>query len=130
MKVDNLELVGIDEHNIDEVIYEGLMLMRKSFFILFLLFIYTWSWSIFNVAKADDYNTAVISHVISEKIKGTDIDTSYIMEQELEKLAHKFMIDSVTILQAYLPQILDGIAADLRLQLDEKYKEQILNGNN
>ena len=53
--------------------------MRKSFFILFLLFIYTWSWSIFNVAKADDYNTAVISHVISEKIKGTDIDTSYIM---------------------------------------------------
>ena len=60
--------------------------MRKSFFILFLLFIYTWSWSIFNVAKADDYNTAVISHVISEKIKGTNIDTSYIMEQEIEKL--------------------------------------------
>ncbi len=101
--------------------------MRKSFFILFLLFIYTWSWSI---AKADDYNTAVIGHVISEKIKGTNIDTSYIMEQEIEKLAHKFMIDSVTILQAYLPQILEGIAADLRLQLDEKYKEQILNGNN
>ena len=40
------------------------------------------------------------------------------------------MIDSVTILQAYLPQILEAIAADLRLQLDEKYKEQILNGNN
>ena len=51
MKVDNLELVGIDEHNIDEVIYEVFMLMRKSFFILFLLFIYTWSWSIFNVVK-------------------------------------------------------------------------------
>ena len=63
-------------------------------------------------------------------IKGTNIDTSYIMEQEIEKLAHKFMIDSVTILQAYLPQILEAIAADLRLQLDEKYKEQILNGNN
>ena len=52
------------------------------------------------------------------------------MEQEIEKLAHKFMIDSVTILQAYLPQIIEGIAADLRLQLDEKYKEQILNGEN
>ncbi len=105
------------------------MLMRKSFFILFLLFIYTWSWSIFNVAKADDYNKAVVGHVISEKIKGSNIDTSYIMEQELEKLAHKFMIDSVIILQAYLPQIVDGVAADLRLKLDEKYKEQILNGN-
>ncbi len=106
------------------------MPMRKSFLILFLLFVYTWSWSIFNIAKADDYNKAVISHVISETIKGTEIDTSYIMEQEIEKLAHKFMIDSVTILQAYLPQILEGIAADLRLQLDEKYKEQILNGEN
>ncbi len=106
------------------------MLMRKSFFILFLLFIYTWSWSIFNVAKADDYNKAVVGHVISEKIKGTNIDTSYIMEQELEKLAHKFMIDSVVILQAYLPQIIEGVAADLRLKLDEKYKEAILNGEN
>ena len=104
--------------------------MRKSFLILFLLFVYTWSWSIFNVAKADDYNKAVIGHVISETIKGTDIDTSYIMEQELEKLAHKFMIDSVIILQAYLPQIIDGVAADLRLKLDEKYKEAILNGEN
>ena len=106
------------------------MPMRKSFLILFLVFVYTWSWSIFNIAKADDYNKAVIGHVISETIKDTEIDTSYIMEQEIEKLAHKFMIDSVTILQAYLPQILEGIAADLRLQLDEKYKEQILNGEN
>ena len=45
--------------------------MRKSFLILFLLFVYTWSWSIFNAVKADDYNNAVIGHVISEKIKGT-----------------------------------------------------------
>jgi hypothetical protein len=40
------------------------------------------------------------------------------------------MIDSVVIVQAYLPQILDGVAADLRLKLDEKYKEAILNGEN
>ena len=96
--------------------------MRKSFFILFLLFIYTWSCSIFNVAKADDYNKAVVGHVISEKIKGTNIDTSYIMEQELEKLAHKFMIDSVVILQAYLPYIMDRMMTDLRLELDKQHK--------
>src|SRR5210317_498975 len=106
------------------------MPMRKYFLILFLLFVYTWSWSIFNVAKADDYNKAVIGHVISETIKGTDIDTSYIMEQELEKLAHKFMIDSVYIIQAYLPEILDGVVTDLKLKTDQKYKEELLNGEN
>ena len=30
----------------------------------------------------------------------------------------------------YLPQIIEGVAADLRLKLDEKYKEAILNGEN
>jgi hypothetical protein len=104
--------------------------MRKSFFTLFVAFVYIWSWSIFNVVKADTYNKAVIGHVISETIKGTDIDTKYIMENELEKLAHKFAIDSIAILQAYLPQILEGVAADLRLQVDKKYKEQLLNGEN
>ena len=33
--------------------------------------------------KADDKTNATISHVISETIKGTDIDISYIMEKEL-----------------------------------------------
>ena len=104
--------------------------MRKSFFTLFVAFVYIWSWSIFNVVKADTYNKAVIGHVISETIKGTDIDTKYIMENELEKLAHKFMVDSISILQAYLPQILEGVASDLRLQVDKKYKEELLNGEN
>ena len=103
--------------------------MRKFLITIIVLNSIIW-FGLSSLAKANDYNTAVISHVISEKIKGTNIDTSYIMEQEIERLAHKFMIDSVTILQAYLPQIIEGIAADLRLQLDEKYKEQILNGNN
>src|SRR5210317_641723 len=102
--------------------------MRKPLFTLFLAFVYIWSWSIFNVVKADTYNKAVIGHVISETIKGTDIDTKYIMENELEKLAHKFVIDSIYIIQAYLPQILEGVAADLRLQVDKKYKEELLNG--
>ena len=47
------------------------MPMRKSFLILFLLFVYTWSWSIFNIAKADDYNKAVIGHVIQSKVNNT-----------------------------------------------------------
>lgn len=104
--------------------------MRKPLFTLFLAFVYIWSWSIFNVVKADTYNKAVVGHVISETIKGTDIDTSYIIEQELEKLAHKFVIDSIYIIQAYLPEILDGVVTDLKLKTDKKYKEQLLNGEN
>lgn len=104
------------------------MPMRKFLVIVFIFNLFCLF--VPHIVQANDYNKAVVGHVISEKIKGTNIDTSYIMEQEIEKLAHKFMIDSVTILQAYLPQIIEGIAADLRLQLDDKYKEQILNGNN
>ena len=64
------------------------MPMRKSFLILFLVFVYIWSWSIFNIVNANEYNKAVIGHVISETIKGTDIDTFIYYEKELEKLAH------------------------------------------
>src|SRR6056300_476105 len=104
--------------------------MRRSIFAFYLILFYIWSFSIFNAVKADTYNKAVIGHVISETIKGTDIDTSYIMEQELEKLAHKFVIDSIYIIQAYLPEILDGVVTDLKLKTDQKYKEELLNGEN
>ena len=76
--------------------------------------------------KADYKTNATISHVISETIKGTDIDISYIMEKELEAVAHKFMIESISILQAYLPAILEGVASDMRLKADEAYKCKLL----
>lgn len=104
--------------------------MRKSVFAFYLILFYIWSFSIFNAVKADEYNKVVIGHIMSETLKGSDIDTTSILENELEKLAHKFVIDSISILQAYLPQILEGVAADLRLQTDKKYKEELLNGEN
>ena len=76
--------------------------------------------------QANDKTTVVVGHVISETIKGTDIDISYIMEKELEAVAHKFMIESISILQAYLPAILEGVASDMRLKADEKYKCKLL----
>ena len=81
------------------------------------------------VAKSNDKIIVTTGHVVSETIKGTDIDISYIMEKELEAIAHKFMIDSISILQNYLPAILDGVATDLRLQADKKYKESLLNAD-
>ena len=76
--------------------------------------------------KADDKTTAVVGHVISETIKGTDIDISYIMEKELEAAAHQFVIESISILQSYLPAILDGVATDMRLKADKEYKCRLL----
>ena len=76
--------------------------------------------------QANDKTVATIGHIISEKISNNDIDISYIMEKELEAVAHQFLIESISILQAYLPAILDGVAADLRLQADSKYKCKLL----
>ena len=84
----------------------------------------------FNTANAgEDYNKAVIGHVIQSKVNGTNVDVSKLMEGELEKLAHQFAIESITILQAYLPAILDGVAADLRLKADKEYKCALLEGS-
>ncbi len=77
-----------------------------------------------NTLKANDYNTAVIGHVITQKITGQPINSSKLMEQELSRAAHLFAIDSINILQKYLPAILDKIATELRLEADKNYKSQ------
>ena len=82
-----------------------------------------------NSVKADDYNKAVIGHVIQSKVNGTNVDINSLMSYELEKLAHKYSIEMVSILQAYLPAILDGVMTDLRLQADKKYKCALLEGS-
>ena len=79
-----------------------------------------------NSVKADDYSKAVIGHVIQSKVNGTNVDVNALMSYELERLAHKYSIEMVSILQAYLPAILDGVMSDLRLQADEKYKCNLL----
>ena len=100
--------------------------MKK--FIITILIVNGLIWSLLSGVKADDYNKAVIGHIIQTKVNGTDIDVNALMTYELEKLAHKYSIEMVSILQAYLPAILDGVMADLRLQADEKYKCALLKG--
>jgi len=79
-----------------------------------------------SITKASEYNTAVIGHVITQKISGQPVDTSKLMEQELQRAAHLFAIDSINILQKYLPSILDKMAAELRLEADKSYKCSLL----
>ena len=76
--------------------------------------------------QANDKTVATIGHIISEKISNNDIDISYIMEKEFEAAAHKFLIEATSILQAYLPVILEGVAAELRLKADHEYKCKLL----
>lgn len=83
-----------------------------------------------NSLKASEYNTAVLGHVITQKVTGQPIDTNKLMEQELARVAHIFALDTITILQKYLPSILDGIAADIRLQADKNYKCKLLKDSN
>lgn len=85
----------------------------------------------FNTANAgEEYNKAVIGHVIQSKVNGTNVDVNKLMEQEFEKIGHQFALESISILQKYLPAILDGIAADLRLKADKEYKCALLKGSN
>ncbi len=100
--------------------------MKK--FVMTILIVNGLIWGLLSNVKADDYSKAVIGHVIQSKVNGTNVDVNALMSYELEKLAHKYSIEMVSILQAYLPAILDGVMTDLRLQADEKYKCALLEG--
>ncbi len=79
-----------------------------------------------NSVKADEYNKAVVANVITNTIQGNNVDVSKLMEQELQKLAHQFTIESLVILQKYLPTILEGVAAELRMKADKELKCELL----
>ena len=75
--------------------------------------------------QANDYNTAVVAHIIKEKINGNNVDTS-VLEAEMQKLAYNFALEMTDVLEKHLPNILESIAAELRLKADSKYKCELL----
>jgi len=85
--------------------------------------------SFMNSAMANDYNKAVIGHIIQSKVNGIDVDTQKLLEYEMSKLGHQFALESIQIIQAYLPAILDGILAEMRLKADSEYKCSLLKGS-
>ena len=95
---------------------------RKQLFYTFIVFVYIWSWSIFNAVNANERLETTTGHVIVETVKGTDIDQMKILEGELENLAHKFALEIIPIIQASLPLIMDRVMTDLRLELDKQHK--------
>ena len=73
-------------------------------------------------AKSDEKTTAIVGHVITQTIQGNDMDHAEVMSNELASIMHKYSIEMTTVLLQYMPSILDSISAQLRLELDKKYK--------
>ena len=95
----------------------------KNTIVILLVILNVFIWS--SVAKADDYNTAVIGHVIKEKVSGNGVDTS-VLEAEMQKLAYNFALQMTDVLEKNLPAILESLAAELRQNADSKYKCSLL----
>ena len=72
--------------------------------------------------NANDYNTATGFHIITETLKGTDMDYSEILNSETQRLIHSMSLDIIDIIFETMPSILDSISAELRLQADKDYK--------
>ena len=75
-----------------------------------------------SVAKADDKTSAIIGHVITQAIQGNEMNHAEVMTNELAALMHKFSIEITSVLLQNMPNILDSISAQLRLELDKQYK--------
>ena len=74
--------------------------------------------------QANDYNTAVVAHVIKENISGNGVDMS-VLESEMQKIAYQFALQMTDVVEKHLPTILESLAAEMRMKADEKYKESL-----
>lgn len=99
--------------------------MKKVIFLLAILWLGLSAFS--KSVKADDYNTAVIGHIIQTKVNGGNVDTS-VLEAELQKLTYNFATEMTFVLQKHLPNILEGIASEMRQNADKIYKCKLLEG--
>ena len=75
-----------------------------------------------SIAKADDKNSAIVGHIITQIIQNNEIDHAELLTNELNALMHQLSIDVMETLLQNMPNILDSISAQLRQELDKKYK--------
>ena len=94
--------------------------MEKIIFILVVLWLGLSAFA--NSVKAETKTEALIGHVITQAIQGNDMDHAEVMGNELKALMHQYSIEMTHILLQHMPNILDTISAQLRLELDKQYK--------
>ena len=61
-----------------------------------------------------------MSILIIQESHSEEVDASKVMEVELERLAHRYSIEVIGVMQEFLPAILDKIASDLRQEADKR----------
>ena len=103
-------------------------IMKKKIKGLLIIFFATYFYvcALINPVKANDQ---LIGHVITQVSKGNTEQMVKVLEKEIQAIAHIFAVEMITVLEANLPQILEGIAADMRLKADEAYKCELLKGS-
>ena len=84
------------------------------------------AFSISKCAMADAYNEALLGHIVQSKLNGEKTNIEKIFEQELKRTAHLYALETIIILQEYLPQIIEGVTAKMRIEADKAYKESLL----
>ena len=94
--------------------------MKKLIFILAVLWLGLSAFA--NSVKAETKTETLIGHVITQAIQGNDMDHAEVMCNELKALMHQYSIEMTHILLQHMPNILDTISAQLRLELDKQYK--------
>ena len=105
--------------------------MKKVMFIILLnLVLWFGLTSLSNVANANDYNKAVIAHVIKENVSGNGVDHTALMEQELNRIEYAMINEFSGVLQEHLPNILDSLASEIRQKNDKEFKCALLKGSN
>ena len=113
----------------NSVKYSYILTIEKGYIMKKLILILAVLWFGLNAfaksVQADDYNKAVVAHVIKENISGNGVDMS-VLEAEMQKLAYNFALQMTDILEKNLPVILESLAAELRMNADSKYKCSLL----
>tara|TARA_B100000482_G_scaffold174449_1_gene142945 strand:- start:70 stop:390 length:321 start_codon:yes stop_codon:yes gene_type:complete len=73
-------------------------------------------------ARADSYSEAVVGHVITQKVQNNDMDHSAVANAELNRQMHQLSLEILAVVFNNMPDILDGISAQMRLEADKMYK--------
>ena len=97
-----------------------------------MIFVLLWAWvayemhGAFSEAGADEYDEAVVGHVITQVLQGTDIEATAVMEAQLERILYNMITEFSGVLQEHLPNILDSLASEIRQKNDEEFKCALL----
>ena len=83
-----------------------------------------------NAKNSISVSIILMSILIIQDSYSEEVDASKVMEVELERLAHRYSIEVIGVMQEFLPAILDKIASDLRQELDKRYKCKLLEDSN